>query len=143
MKRCRFMKAKKIKPKFVDQIGFPNLNCISIFNLLHHRRRRHLLIVDDSSTAVTPLRRRRRLLSFDSSRQSSLFTSCILVLKMSNRKDPAWKYGVEVEMDGQKGYKYLQCKFCDKILKGGVYRMKEHLAGIHGNAAPCAKALQR
>ncbi|KAK2646644.1 hypothetical protein Ddye_021839 [Dipteronia dyeriana] len=58
---------------------------------------------------------------------------------MSNRKDPAWKYGVEVEMDGHKGYKYLQCKFCDKILKGGVYRMKEHLAGIHGNAAPCGK----
>ncbi|KAK0592203.1 hypothetical protein LWI29_015127 [Acer saccharum] len=56
---------------------------------------------------------------------------------MSNRKDPAWKYGVEVGSGEQKGYKVIQCNFCDKILKGGVYRMKEHLAGVHGNAAPC------
>ena len=56
---------------------------------------------------------------------------------MSGRKDPAWKYGQEVDMEGSKGYKYIQCNFCQKILKGGVFRMKEHLAGIHGNAAPC------
>ncbi|KAK1578845.1 hypothetical protein Q3G72_033554 [Acer saccharum] len=58
---------------------------------------------------------------------------------MSSRKDPAWKYGVEVETDEQKGYKYIQCKFCDRVLKGGVFRMKEHLAGVQGNVAPCTK----
>ncbi|TXG48967.1 hypothetical protein EZV62_024842 [Acer yangbiense] len=57
--------------------------------------------------------------------------------KQTYRKDQAWKYRVEVEMDEQKGYKYLQCKLCDKILKGWVYRMKEHLASIHGNVVPC------
>ncbi|KAK3225991.1 hypothetical protein Dsin_005853 [Dipteronia sinensis] len=58
---------------------------------------------------------------------------------MSNRKDPAWKYGIEVEMDEQKGYKYIQCKFGDRVLKGGVFRMKEHLAGVQGNVVPCRK----
>ncbi|KAK2646513.1 hypothetical protein Ddye_021708 [Dipteronia dyeriana] len=51
---------------------------------------------------------------------------------MSNRKDPIWKYGIKVETDEQKGYKYLQCKFCDGVWKGGVFRMKEHLAGVQG-----------
>ncbi|TXG47921.1 hypothetical protein EZV62_027215 [Acer yangbiense] len=43
-------------------------------------------------------------------------------LEMSTRKDPVWKYGKEIEMDGQKAYK-----------------MKEHLAGVSGNAAPCQR----
>ena len=59
---------------------------------------------------------------------------------MLNRKDPAWKYGIEVEMKEQKGYKYIQCKFCDRLLKGGVFQMKEHLAGVQGNVVPCTKA---
>ncbi|KAK2646422.1 hypothetical protein Ddye_021617 [Dipteronia dyeriana] len=57
---------------------------------------------------------------------------------MSNRKDLVWKYGTEVEMDEQKGYKYLQCKFCDRVLKG-VFRMNEHLVGVQGNVVPCTK----
>ncbi|KAK1587289.1 hypothetical protein Q3G72_011444 [Acer saccharum] len=62
-----------------------------------------------------------------------------LVCKMSNRKDPAWKYGVEVETDGGKAYKYIRCTFCEKIIKGGVFRMKQHLAGIRRNVAPCTR----
>ncbi|KAK0603139.1 hypothetical protein LWI29_001783 [Acer saccharum] len=62
-----------------------------------------------------------------------------LVCKMSNRKDPAWKYGVEVETDGGKAYKYIRCTFCKKIIKGGVFRMKQHLAGIRRNVAPCTR----
>ncbi|KAI9185178.1 hypothetical protein LWI28_005060 [Acer negundo] len=49
---------------------------------------------------------------------------------MSNRKNPAWKYGVEVEIEEQKGCKYIESKFYDKVLKRGVYRIKEHLAGV-------------
>ena len=62
-----------------------------------------------------------------------LLFCCRLVLEMSNQKGPAWKHGVEVEMEEQKGYKYIQCKLCDKVLKGGVYRMKKHLAGFQGS----------
>ncbi|KAK1581601.1 hypothetical protein Q3G72_007323 [Acer saccharum] len=54
---------------------------------------------------------------------------------MSNQKDQAWKYGVEVEMEEQKGYKYIQSKFCDKVLKGGVYHMKEYLTGVQGSSS--------
>ena len=39
--------------------------------------------------------------------------------------------------DGKGGYKYIECHFCSRTIKGGVYRMKEHLAGIKGNVAPC------
>lgn len=60
----------------------------------------------------------------------------------SIRKDPAWKYSCEIEVppskDGsKKGYKYLKCNFCNKEFKGGVKRMKEHLACTRKNAAAC------
>lgn len=39
-----------------------------------------------------------------------------------SRRDPAWKYANEVEIEGdgaKKGYKYLECKFCSKVIKRG------------------------
>ncbi|KAM7522729.1 hypothetical protein LguiA_012631 [Lonicera macranthoides] len=59
---------------------------------------------------------------------------------MGGRKDPAWKYCVEMTegMDG-KPYKYVICNFCVKQIKGGVIRMKNHLAANHKGVAPCAK----
>ncbi|XP_039117838.1 uncharacterized protein LOC120253587 [Dioscorea cayenensis subsp. rotundata] len=58
----------------------------------------------------------------------------------TNRKDPAWKYGVQVEVPGEgKSYVYIQCKFCNKVIKGGVKRMKDHLGGTHKNVVPCDK----
>ncbi|PWA39471.1 zinc finger, BED-type, Ribonuclease H-like domain protein [Artemisia annua] len=56
------------------------------------------------------------------------------------RKDPAWKYGPEEQVPPQgekKGYKYVKCNFCSKIIKGGVKRMKDHLAGTHKDVSPC------
>ncbi|KAJ0614236.1 putative transcription factor/ chromatin remodeling BED-type(Zn) family [Helianthus annuus] len=61
-----------------------------------------------------------------------------------SRKDPAWKYGVEVAPpDGaNKSYKYIKCNFCNKIITGGVSRMKAHLGGTHKNVAPCCQVPQ-
>ncbi|KAL0922284.1 hypothetical protein M5K25_006256 [Dendrobium thyrsiflorum] len=57
----------------------------------------------------------------------------------SLRRDPYWKYSVQVDIGGaEKTYVYLKCNFCDKVVKGGVTRMKEHLSGSHKNVAPCA-----
>ncbi|KAI3675421.1 hypothetical protein L1987_85011 [Smallanthus sonchifolius] len=58
------------------------------------------------------------------------------------RKDPAWKYGEEhkvPEQCGKKGYKYIKCNFCSKVISGGVKRMKEHLACTHKDVMPCPK----
>ncbi|KAL0904591.1 hypothetical protein M5K25_026719 [Dendrobium thyrsiflorum] len=57
-----------------------------------------------------------------------------------HRKDPAWKHSTQVDVGGSdKTYVYLKCNYCDKIVKGGVTRMKEHLSGSHKNVAPCFK----
>ncbi|KAL6495070.1 hypothetical protein OROGR_030752 [Orobanche gracilis] len=55
------------------------------------------------------------------------------------RKDPAWKYCVEENGTEGKGYKYVKCNFCQKIIKGGLYRQKHHLAGTKKDVAPCTK----
>ncbi|XP_028557074.1 uncharacterized protein LOC110108718 [Dendrobium catenatum] len=58
----------------------------------------------------------------------------------SLRRDPSWKYSVQVDIGGgEKSYVYLKCNFCEKVVKGGVTRMKEHLSCSHKNVAPCAK----
>jgi len=43
----------------------------------------------------------------------------------SGRTDPAWKHCVSV--DGKT--RNLKCKYCEKVLTKGVYRLKHHLAG--------------
>ena len=61
-------------------------------------------------------------------------------LKLGSRKDLAWKYGEEIHIPGEgrkKGYKYIKCKFCSKTIKGGVKRMKDHLACTHKNVIAC------
>ncbi|KAL0904967.1 hypothetical protein M5K25_027133 [Dendrobium thyrsiflorum] len=57
---------------------------------------------------------------------------------VSLRRDPPWKYSVQVDVGGEKTYVYLKCNFCGKVVKGGVTRMKEHLSCSHKNVAPCA-----
>lgn len=44
---------------------------------------------------------------------------------MTVRTDIAWKHGVSA--DG--GIRKIRCNFCSKVLIGGVYRLKHHLAG--------------
>ena len=49
--------------------------------------------------------------------------------------DIGWHFGNLVR--GQKGY--VECKMCRRVLKGGITRLKEHLAHKSGNVAPCAR----
>lgn len=48
---------------------------------------------------------------------------------MTVRTDITWKHGVSV--DG--GTRKIRCNYCAKVLIGGVYRLKHHLAGTQVN----------
>ncbi|KAI9193857.1 hypothetical protein LWI28_000718 [Acer negundo] len=39
----------------------------------------------------------------------------------------------------KKDYVYVKCKFCNKVITGGVTRLKEHHGQTHKNVAPCLK----
>ncbi|XP_031496396.1 uncharacterized protein LOC116261699 isoform X5 [Nymphaea colorata] len=45
------------------------------------------------------------------------------------RTDPAWKHCVEEDPDDKEKRGNLRCNYCKDIFRGGVARMKEHLAG--------------
>ncbi|MQL90352.1 hypothetical protein Taro_022950 [Colocasia esculenta] len=49
--------------------------------------------------------------------------------------DPAWAHGIVVDMARRK----VQCKYCNRVLSGGIFRLKQHLAGIKGEVAPCSR----
>ncbi|CAL1413736.1 unnamed protein product [Linum trigynum] len=53
--------------------------------------------------------------------------------EQGSRIDPAWQYVFDVNADA----KSSKCKFCSKLLSGGAFRLKHHLAGTKQNAAPC------
>jgi len=48
-------------------------------------------------------------------------------------EDVEWHFGTA--LDGNK--KQVQCKFCGKIIKGGITHLKQHLAYKAGNVASC------
>ncbi|QHO24890.1 uncharacterized protein DS421_12g376240 [Arachis hypogaea] len=50
-----------------------------------------------------------------------------------NRSDKAGKHGISVDGDAKK----IKCKYCDKVVTGGVYRLKHHLAGTKKDVEPC------
>ncbi|XP_028077473.1 uncharacterized protein LOC114279431 [Camellia sinensis] len=56
----------------------------------------------------------------------------------SNEKLPSddigWKFGIPLENNRHK----IRCKFCGKELNGGITRLKQHLAHMKGQVAPCA-----
>nr|XP_007153622.1 hypothetical protein PHAVU_003G051000g [Phaseolus vulgaris]ESW25616.1 hypothetical protein PHAVU_003G051000g [Phaseolus vulgaris] len=51
----------------------------------------------------------------------------------SGRTDPAWKHCVSVDEKARK----LKCKYCEKVLTGGVYKLKHHLAGTSKDVRAC------
>jgi len=51
--------------------------------------------------------------------------------------DIGWEYGVLA--DPNKLDK-VKCLLCGKLMSGGVNRLKQHIAQITGNVAPCPKA---
>ncbi|MQM05780.1 hypothetical protein Taro_038596 [Colocasia esculenta] len=49
--------------------------------------------------------------------------------------DPAGAHGTVVDMARRK----VQYKYCNRVLSGGVWRLKQHLAGIKGEVTPCSR----
>ncbi|CAN1791649.1 hypothetical protein LINPERHAP1_LOCUS19409 [Linum perenne] len=50
-----------------------------------------------------------------------------------SRKDPGWEYATDLDGDSKK----TKCKFCSKVLSGGIFRFKHHLARTKENVEPC------
>ncbi|CAO2822525.1 unnamed protein product [Amaranthus hypochondriacus] len=48
-------------------------------------------------------------------------------------RDIGWSFCTKVTDDGN----VLKCNFCDKVIRGGITRLKEHLAHKRGNVAHC------
>nr|XP_011462068.1 PREDICTED: uncharacterized protein LOC105349353 [Fragaria vesca subsp. vesca] len=54
-----------------------------------------------------------------------------------NSEDVGWEFGALVNPSN---VDRVKCKLCGKVLSGGIYRLKQHIAHIKGNAAPCNKS---
>ncbi|XP_076958104.1 uncharacterized protein LOC143633744 isoform X2 [Bidens hawaiensis] len=54
------------------------------------------------------------------------------------KKDKTWKYVNESKDEA--GKRIFVCTFCNKVFRGGgIFRVKQHLAGVTGNGSPCSK----
>lgn len=54
---------------------------------------------------------------------------------LGSRRDPGWEHGTLI--DKAKGK--VKCKYCARETSGGVYRLKQHLAGGYPVVAKCKK----
>ncbi|XP_012855827.1 PREDICTED: uncharacterized protein LOC105975200 [Erythranthe guttata] len=50
-----------------------------------------------------------------------------------SRPDIGWEHGIDIDNNAKRS----QCKYCTKIFSGGVYRLKNHLAGTNENVIAC------
>ncbi|PON55765.1 Zinc finger, BED-type [Parasponia andersonii] len=50
--------------------------------------------------------------------------------------DPGWEHGVAQDEKKKK----VQCNYCGKVVSGGIYRLKQHLARVSGEVTYCNKA---
>lgn len=57
-------------------------------------------------------------------------------LRTSAIVDPGWEHGVA--QDERK--KKVKCNYCGKVVSGGIYRLKQHLARVSGEVTYCDKA---
>lgn len=56
--------------------------------------------------------------------------------RSSGFADPGWEHGVA--QDERK--KKVKCNYCGKVVSGGIYRLKQHLARVSGEVTYCDKA---
>lgn len=56
-------------------------------------------------------------------------------LRSAGYVDPGWEHGIA--QDERK--KKVKCNYCGKIVSGGIFRLKQHLAGISGEVTHCDK----
>jgi hypothetical protein len=50
-----------------------------------------------------------------------------------NRLDVGWQHGIDIDKNSKK----VQCKYCQKIISGGIFRFKQHLACTRKDVEPC------
>lgn len=50
-----------------------------------------------------------------------------------NRLDMGWQYGIDVDKNSRR----VHCKYCQKIISGGIYRFKHHLACTRKDVESC------
>ena len=50
-----------------------------------------------------------------------------------NRLDVGWQHGIDIDKNSKK----VQCEYCQKILSGGIFRFKQHLACTRKDVEPC------
>ncbi|XP_042465666.1 uncharacterized protein LOC122048129 [Zingiber officinale] len=60
---------------------------------------------------------------------------CEVLKRKSN--DVGWVYGMLIDA---KNLDKVKCILCGKVMSGGVYRIKEHVAHIMGNVSACPKS---
>ncbi|KZV33648.1 hypothetical protein F511_12347 [Dorcoceras hygrometricum] len=56
--------------------------------------------------------------------------------RSSGYVDPGWEHGVA--QDDRK--KKVRCNYCGKVVSGGIYRLKQHIARLSGEVTYCDKA---
>lgn len=64
-----------------------------------------------------------------------------MLLKMASLRsggflDPGWEHGVAQDEKKKK----VRCNYCGKVVSGGIYRLKQHLARLSGEVTYCDKA---
>lgn len=57
-------------------------------------------------------------------------------LRSSGYVDPGWEHGVAQDEKKKK----VRCNYCGKVVSGGIYRLKQHLARLTGEVTYCDKA---
>jgi hypothetical protein len=50
-----------------------------------------------------------------------------------NRLDVGWQHGIDIDKNSRK----VQCKYCQKIISGGIFRFKQYLACTRKDVEPC------
>ncbi|XP_019173424.1 PREDICTED: uncharacterized protein LOC109169001 [Ipomoea nil] len=83
---------------------------------------------DDNNISQPPIQTQSQ--SVGSSQPSTTSTT---IKRKSN--DIGWDYGVI--NDPTKSMDKIKCLLCKKVMSGGVYRIKEHIAGISENVSKC------
>ncbi|KAL4590314.1 hypothetical protein LXL04_003242 [Taraxacum kok-saghyz] len=57
-------------------------------------------------------------------------------LRSSGYVDPGWDHGTAQDVKKKK----VRCNYCGKVVSGGIYRLKQHLARVSGEVTYCEKA---
>lgn len=63
-------------------------------------------------------------------------TGGMVPLRPGGYVDPGWEHGTAQNEKKKK----VKCNYCGKIVSGGIYRLKQHLARVSGEVTYCEKA---